>query len=85
MPRLVEKCCEYCQSPMTVRSADVKRGWGRFCSKACKAKEQEARTGQYSNLLRSGINPDHGHGKSLEGYGPGANWCHPFEEDAFNP
>lgn len=44
---------------MTVRKADVKRGWGRFCSKACKAKEQEARTGQYASLLRTGLQPDH--------------------------
>lgn len=34
------------------RKADVRRGWGKFCSKSCKAKTQEQRTGQYSNLLR---------------------------------
>jgi hypothetical protein len=29
-----------------VRTADVTRGWGLYYSKSCKAKEQEARTGQ---------------------------------------
>lgn len=29
------------------RTADVARGWGTFCSKSCKAVEQEDRTGQY--------------------------------------
>lgn len=33
----VELPCENCSKPMQVREADVKRGWGRFCSKACKA------------------------------------------------
>lgn len=43
----VTKACECCGKSMQVRSADVARGWGRFCSKACKATEQERRTGQY--------------------------------------
>lgn len=30
------------------RAADVKRGWARFCSKSCKAMEQEKRTGQHA-------------------------------------
>ena len=29
----------------------MKCGWGIFCSKNCKAKEQERRTGQYSQYL----------------------------------
>lgn len=33
----VERPCETCGAPMQVREADVKRGWGRFCSKSCKA------------------------------------------------
>ena len=32
------------------READVKRGWGRFYSKSCKAREQERRTHQFANL-----------------------------------
>lgn len=31
------------------RAVDVKRGWGKFCCKSCKAIEQEGRTHQYAN------------------------------------
>jgi hypothetical protein len=57
MANMVTICCAWCNNPKTVRAADVARGWAKFCSKACKAKEQEARTGQYSALLRNGIQP----------------------------
>lgn len=39
--------CECCKKEFQARAADRKRGWARFCSKSCKAKEQERRTGQY--------------------------------------
>lgn len=29
-----------CTKPFTPRVADVKRGWGKFCSKSCKAQWQ---------------------------------------------
>ena len=32
-----------------VRTADIKRGWGLFYSKSCKAREQEKRTHQNAN------------------------------------
>jgi hypothetical protein len=48
----VTKKCKYCGDAMTVRAADVARGWGKFCSKSCKAKKQEARTGQYAAYNR---------------------------------
>jgi hypothetical protein len=44
---LIERKCQRCQKPFMARTADVKRGWAKFCSKSCKAKKQEARTGQY--------------------------------------
>lgn len=47
MPRMVERKCERCGLPFRARAADVKRGWGRFCSKSCKAIRQEHRTGQH--------------------------------------
>ena len=51
----VEVKCEQCKTPFMARVADRKRGWGRFCSKSCKAVKQERRTGQYRNYLnRSG-------------------------------
>lgn len=33
----VRKNCEACFAPITVRLSDHKRGWGRFCDKACSA------------------------------------------------
>ena len=39
--------CKHCKKPKMVRTADVKRGWGLFCSKKCKASYQEKHTGQY--------------------------------------
>ena len=48
---MVEVKCKSCKQPFMARTADVKRGWGKFCSKSCKAKEQEQRTGQYRNYI----------------------------------
>lgn len=47
----VEQICKNCKKKFFARSADIKRGWGIFCSKNCKAKEQKRRTGQFSQLL----------------------------------
>jgi len=46
--------CKYkpCGNWFDAREADVKRGWGKFCSKSCKAKEQEERTGRFRKLKR---------------------------------
>lgn len=41
MPTMINKECEWCNSTITVRQADVDRGWGKFCNKSCKAKFQE--------------------------------------------
>lgn len=54
---IVDRKCQECKKPFQARSADVKRGWARFCSKSCKAKKQEKRTGQYRELLNSGVDP----------------------------
>lgn len=34
-----------CGTEFQARTADVKRGWGMFCSKSCKAKKQTKDTG----------------------------------------
>lgn len=47
----VERFCKCCKKSFFARQADVKRGWAIFCSKSCKAKEQEVRTGQYAEYL----------------------------------
>jgi hypothetical protein len=49
-PRMVERKCSWCKGSFMARAADVKRGWGKFCSKSCKASRQEKRTGQYRAL-----------------------------------
>ncbi|MXN46094.1 hypothetical protein GR138_12925 [Shinella kummerowiae] len=33
----IQKNCAACGKPITVRLADHKRGWGKFCGKACAA------------------------------------------------
>jgi hypothetical protein len=43
--------CKKCGDSFFARKADRARGWARFCSKSCKAKEQENRTGQYAGFL----------------------------------
>lgn len=40
-----------CSQQFEVRQADINRGWGKFCSKSCKAVKQEQRTGQYRKLM----------------------------------
>ncbi|WP_162651586.1 hypothetical protein [Lentilitoribacter sp. Alg239-R112] len=51
MPSMVQVNCKTCSLPFDARTADVARGWGKFCSKSCKAKEQEKRTGQNKSYL----------------------------------
>lgn len=34
--------CHWCYTPFMARSSDINRGWGKYCSKSCKAKEQES-------------------------------------------
>ena len=36
----VEVKCKYCGDNFMARVADRKRGWGKFCSKSCKAIKQ---------------------------------------------
>lgn len=58
-----------CGSEFEARVADVKRGWAKFCSKSCKAKEQEKRTGQYA---------DYKHRQELDA-GEGLFYAHGFD------
>lgn len=32
--------CKFCKEDFQARVADRKRGWAKFCSKSCKAKQQ---------------------------------------------
>lgn len=51
MTATAEYVCKHCRSPFIARTADRKRGWALFCSKSCKAKRQEKRTGQHAAYL----------------------------------
>jgi hypothetical protein len=51
MPQKVEVKCKQCGELFMARVADRKRGWGKFCSKSCKATHQEKRTCQYKKFL----------------------------------
>lgn len=35
--------CEHCKGSFNARLADIRRGWGRYCTKTCKAQAQAAR------------------------------------------
>ena len=41
MASTVDVACEWCAGSFKARTADRKRGWGKFCSKACKASKQK--------------------------------------------
>ncbi len=49
-----------CGTMFTARVADRKRGWGKFCSKSCKAIEQEKRTGQNASYKNRADREDDG-------------------------
>lgn len=57
---MVARTCIRCGLNFTARKADVKRGWAKFCSKSCKAKTQERKTGQYGAYLERTRSEDHG-------------------------
>lgn len=55
MPSMTEITCACgCGRKKMVRVADIRRGWGKYFSKSCKAKHQEKRTGQYRKYLKKG-------------------------------
>lgn len=70
MAAMIKKKCECCKIEFDVREADVKRGWGRFCSKSCKAKKQTAknanrppkyiRDDEYLDAQHTGVMDDEG-------------------------
>lgn len=48
MAAMVDVKCKGCGIIFQARVADVKRGWGKFHNKSCKATVQEQRTGQHA-------------------------------------
>ena len=67
MAAMIDKKCKHCKADITVRLADHKRGWGNFCSKSCKAKHQEKRTGQYA-AYKNGRGVSNLHPERLKDY-----------------
>jgi hypothetical protein len=58
MSAIIRKC-QCCGKEFSARSADVKRGWAKFCSKTCKAVKQEQRTGAHrAHAARQDRDPD---------------------------
>jgi len=51
---MVECKCQNksCGARFMARVADRKRGWGKFCSKSCKAIKQERKNGQHKAYLQ---------------------------------
>ena len=85
---MIERKCQNCKTTFMARQADVDRGWAKFCSKSCKAKKQEKRTGQMAAFIhrnhRPYREPDGTFQMSQEelnagGYGD-ADWNTPFHD-----
>lgn len=68
MARMVKRKCKNCGIEFEARAADVKRGWGNFHNKSCKAIYQERLTGQYASLSQTEDDNDYGH-LFASGYG----------------
>lgn len=52
-PKMVEIICKCgCRRKKMVRAVDVKRGWGKFFDKSCKAMAQERKTHQCRDYHR---------------------------------
>jgi len=74
-----------CKRQKEVRIADIKRGWGKYFSKSCKAVHQEKRTGQYKRYKNSGLPEGHtydGDGQYYDADGNGYfNQAHLFSNE----
>lgn len=76
MAKMVDRKCKCgCGEVFKARVADVKRGWGKFYSKSCKARHQEKRTGQYKSYLnRESYSNDDAYGSWPEGWDEHKDW-----------
>jgi hypothetical protein len=88
MPSMIDRKCKCCKKDFKARAADVKRGWGFYCSKSCKAKVQEKKNGQYKAYL-NGRGVSNLHPERLKYYsnsGMTTTWyeddTHPFSSEA---
>jgi hypothetical protein len=51
----ISRQCEACSTPFEAAVADVRRGWGRFCSRVCRARSQPKRPPRVDNRCPQGI------------------------------
>lgn len=88
MPNMTTQKCKCCKQSFEARTADVKRGWGIYCSKRCKAIVQEKKNGQHSAYL-NGRGVSNLHPERLEDVIKNGDYincltgkiCDPFDED----
>lgn len=48
--KMVTVKCKACRDEFEAREADVKRGWGKFCDKSCKASYQKNGKNAYGKI-----------------------------------
>jgi hypothetical protein len=87
----VEVKCQRCKQPFVARVADRKRGWGKFCSKSCKAIKQTQRTGYAGPRAAASYRCSECGDEARKYIGAGqieylcdhhaADWAHPFSSD----
>lgn len=92
MAAMVDRTCKCgCGAKFQARAADVARGWGKFASKSCKARQQERRTGQHAAHLHRMDRPRRGESDGFQmsqadlaagGYGD-AEWNTPFGDGKY--
>ena len=69
MSKTLEVVCDWrgCRTKFTVRAVDRARGWGRFCSKSCKAKHQSGKSNrEIWQMSRGGYDWTEGGEKNVE-------------------
>lgn len=79
MISMVDRKCKCCGVDIRVRLADVKRGWGLYCSKRCKAVVQERKNGQHRAYL-NGRGVSNLHPERLKDYADEYD-VHPFSSE----
>lgn len=80
---MINRICKCCKKDFIARSVDVKRGWGLYCSKSCKAKIQEKKINQHKAYLNgyviSNLHPERLKDYNRSGY---FDDTHPFSSEA---
>jgi hypothetical protein len=79
---MVQQKCKCCKTSFEARAADVKRGWGIYCSKRCKAIVQERKNGQHAAYL-NGRGVSNLHPERMGDYNTCGRWFD--DSDPHNP